>query len=68
MPMLSLKLTRPLEVERVVERRAGRMELDEALERRERLRLLAALPEVIGALDLRLLRQQRSGGTPSRRS
>ena len=48
-----------LQVERVVERRAGRMQLDEALERRQRLRLLAALPEVVGALDLRLLRQHR---------
>ena len=51
-----------LQVHRVVERRAGRVQLDEAVERALRLRALAGLPVGVGQLELRLLRQQRAGG------
>ena len=38
------------------------MQLEEALDRRQSLRLLARLPQQVGPFDLRLLREQRAGG------
>ena len=61
MPRLSLKLTRPAGRARS-RGRGWRVQLDEALQHRQRLGLLAAAPQHVGALDLRLLRQRRAGG------
>jgi hypothetical protein len=54
-PEVVVEVDQTLQVERVVERRAGGMQLDEALERRQGLRLVAALVEHVGLFDLRLL-------------
>ena len=61
-PEVVVEVDQALQVERVVERRAGRVQLDEAVERRQRLRLLAAFQRHVGALDLGLLGEQRAGG------
>ena len=70
---MSLKLIRPLQVQRVVERRAGRMQLDEAVERGQRLRparrpcsarrparAAPAAPAACRRRGLRALEQRRS--------
>ena len=54
----------PLQVVGVVKCRAGGVEFDEALEDGERLRLLAALVQHIGAFKLCLLRENRAGRAP----
>src|SRR5690606_30070415 len=50
-----------LEVQRVVQRRAGRVQLDEAVQRGLGLGLLVGLVVGIGTFQLGLLRQRRAG-------
>ena len=57
-----VEVDQALQVERVVERGARRVQLDEAVERRQGLHLVAALPEQVGELELRLLGEHGAGG------
>ncbi|MCY1367452.1 hypothetical protein D9M69_543870 [compost metagenome] len=52
-----------LQVERVVERRAGRVQLHEAVERGDGVGLFAGLVLGVGLFELGLLGQRRAGGT-----
>ena len=59
-----VEVDQPLQIQRVVDRRAGGMQLDEALERGQCLGLFVLAVQHVGALDLGLLREDGAGGAP----
>ena len=57
-----IEVDNPLEIERVVKGRAGRMQLHEAVQRGDGQRLLACPVVCVGLVQLSLLSQDRAGG------
>jgi ATP-dependent DNA helicase DinG len=63
-PEVVVEVDDPLEVQRIVDRGTGRVQLHEALDGGQRLRLVAGLVVRIGLLELGLLRERRAGSAP----
>ena len=61
-PQVVVEVDQALHVQRVVQRRAGRVELDEAVQHRHGLHAFTALVVGPGQVQLRLLAQRRAGG------